>query len=99
MFRRNFIQLVTLAGAGSLSAIGAFAAESKTVTYRIQGFSCVTCAVGLDVMLEQQKGVVRAKSSYNDARTTIVFHPELVTESALRAFIAEMGFVPGKEEQ
>ena len=91
MFRRNFIQLVTLAGAGrALGAIGA--GETKTVTYRIQGFSCITCAVGLDVMLERQKGVVRAKSNYNDARTTIVFHPEQVTESALRALIAEMGF-------
>jgi anaerobic selenocysteine-containing dehydrogenase len=91
MFRRNFIQLVMLAGAGrAFGAIGGGA--SKTVTYRIQGFSCVTCAVGLDVMLERQKGVVRARSSYNDATTTIVFHPESVTESALRAFIAEMGF-------
>ncbi len=98
MFRRNFIQLVTLAGAGSgLRRHGGGA--SKTVTYRIQGFSCVTCAVGLDVMLDRQKGVVQAKSSYNDATTTIVFHPELVTESALQAFIAEMGFVPSKEEQ
>jgi anaerobic selenocysteine-containing dehydrogenase len=91
MFRRNFIQLVTLAGAGT--AFGAMGnGESKTVTYRIQGFSCVTCAVGLDVMLERQKGVVRAKSSYGDAQTTIVFHPDLVTEPLLKAFIAEMGF-------
>ena len=69
------------------------------MTYRIQGFSCVTCAVGLDVILEQQKGVVRAKSSYNDARTTIVFHPESVTESSLRALIAEMGFRAAQEEK
>jgi hypothetical protein len=43
-------------------------------------------------MLQRQKGVARAKSSYNEAKTTIVFHPELVTESSLKAFIAEMGF-------
>ena len=98
MFRRNFIQLVTLAGAGK--AFGAMGSgETKTVTYRIQGFSCITCAVGLDVMLERQKGVVRAKSNYNDARTTIVFHPEQVTESALRALIAEMGFRAAQEEK
>jgi Cu+-exporting ATPase len=93
MFRRQFIQLATLAGAGGLSAIGAMAAaEKKTVTYRIHGFSCITCAVGLDVMLERQKGVVRAESNYQDTKTTIVFHPQLVTEGALRASIAEMGF-------
>jgi anaerobic selenocysteine-containing dehydrogenase len=93
MFRRQFIQLATLAGAGGLSAVGAMAAsEKKTVTWRIQGFSCITCAVGLDVMLERQKGVVRAESSYKDAKTTIVFHPGLVTEAALKASIADMGF-------
>ncbi len=92
MIRRQFIQLATLAGAG-MSALGAIAAsEQKSVTYRIQGFSCVTCAVGLDVMLEKQKGVLQARSSYRDATTTIVFHPALVTEPALRSFIAEVGF-------
>jgi anaerobic selenocysteine-containing dehydrogenase len=93
MFRRQFIQLATLAGAGGLSTIGAIAAaEKKTVTWRIQGFSCITCAVGLDVMLERQKGVVKAESNYKEAKTTIVFHPGLVTEAALQASIAEMGF-------
>jgi anaerobic selenocysteine-containing dehydrogenase len=93
MFRRQFIQFATLAGAGGLSAIGALAAsEKKAVTYRIQGFSCITCAVGLDVMLERKKGVVKAESNYQDAKTTIIFHPHLVTEATLKASIAQMGF-------
>ncbi len=92
MFRRQFIQMVTLAGAGGLSSLRAVAAAAKTVTFRIHGFSCVTCAVGLDALLERQKGVVRAKSSYEDAQTIIVFHPDLVTEATLKAAIAEMGF-------
>jgi copper chaperone CopZ len=90
MFRRQFIQMATLAGAAGLSAFAA--TEKKTVTYRIQGFTCVTCAVGLDVILEREKGVVSAKSSYPEAKTTIVFHPELVTEDALKAAIGELGF-------
>jgi anaerobic selenocysteine-containing dehydrogenase len=92
MFRRQFIQMITLAGASSVAAMTAVAAEKKTVTYRIRGFSCITCAVGLDVMLERQKGVVRAESRYKEATTTIVFHPEMVTEASLKASIAEMGF-------
>jgi copper chaperone CopZ len=92
MFRRQFVKMATLAGAGGLTALGAVAAEKQTVTFRIQGFSCVTCAVGLDALLERCTGVVRATSSYEDAKTTIVFHPALVTEASLRASIAEMGF-------
>jgi copper chaperone len=55
MIRRKFIHRI----ACSLGAVGATAAADKTVTYRIEGFSCVTCAVGLDSMLKDQKGIVR----------------------------------------
>lgn len=92
MFRRQFIQMMALAGAESVAAVSAVAAEKKTVTYRVHGFYCVTCAVGLDALLERRKGVVRAQSDYNAATTTIVFHPNLVSEAALKASIAEMGF-------
>lgn len=92
MFRRSFMQRITLASAGvSLAAVPS-TAEVKTVTYRVKGFSCVTCATGLDTMLGRQKGVVRSTSSYPGAITKIEFHPDLVNEESLRAFIAELGF-------
>jgi Cu+-exporting ATPase len=93
MFRRNFIQRLTFAGAGSLALLGkAEAARSTTVIYRIKGFTCVTCAVGLDTLLRQQKGVIRSESSYPEAKSVIVFDPSVITEANLKAFIAEMGF-------
>ena len=96
MFRRQFIQLVTLAGASGLATIGTVGAmgdsDNQTVTYHVQGFSCITCAVGLDTMLQRQKGVVRSKSSYPDGVVTIEFDPQVVQDAALRGFIADMGF-------
>jgi Cu+-exporting ATPase len=94
MFRRSFIKRITLATAGAgLAAAGTpQAGERKTVTYRVKGFSCVTCAAGLDTMLCRQKGVVRSKSSYPDAITVVEFKPDLVTEKAIYRFISEMGF-------
>lgn len=93
MFRRNF-----LASIGAIGAVGsaAGASDNRTVTYRVKGFSCVTCAVGLDTMMSRQKGVVHAKSSYADATTTIEFKPAWVSEDSLKAAIAEMGFSVGK---
>jgi Cu+-exporting ATPase len=88
MIRRTFIQRI----AGSLGAIEAAASGTKTVTYRIEGFSCVTCAVGLDAMLRERKGIVRSKSSYPDRTAAIEFNPELVTEKQIEAFIGELGF-------
>ncbi len=94
MFRRTFIQQITIAGTGVgiASAAKAQARENKTVTYRVKGFSCPTCAVGLDTMLRRQAGVIQSKSSYPDAITVIEFDPHLVSENSLKAFIAELGF-------
>jgi copper chaperone len=99
MIRRRFIQLVTL-GTGSLATIGAIkATEKNTVTYRITGFTCITCAVGLEVMLRHEKGVAWVQASYPDANVTITFHPGEVTEESLKTYIASMGFKAEQEHK
>lgn len=84
---------MTVAGAGGVAALGTLeAGDTRTVTYHVKGFTCITCAVGLETLLRQQKGVVWAKASYPDASATIRFQPASVTEDQLKAYIAEMGF-------
>src|SRR5882672_4911434 len=49
--RRDFICRVTAAGtAGASLASAAQPTENQSVTYKVNGFTCVTCAVGLEVM-------------------------------------------------
>jgi Cu+-exporting ATPase len=92
MIRRRFIELITL-GTGSLATIGAIkATEKETVTYRVTGFTCITCAVGLEALLRQEKGVAWAKASYPDANVVIKFDPKEVTQDSLNTYIASMGF-------
>jgi copper chaperone CopZ len=95
MVRRQFIQCLTFAGTGAgIAAIAtAHANQNKMVTYQVSGFSCPTCAVGLDTMLRQQKGVVRSESNYAHATTVVEFDPKLTTDQSIKAFIQEMGFV------
>ena len=99
MFRRKFIQGITLASAGAAAVRTVHASDKKTVTYRVKGFTCVTCAVGLDTMLGRQKGVIQSRSSYPDAKTVIDFSPSLVTEKSLKEFIAELGFTAEEEHK
>lgn len=97
MIRRKFLSLVTLAGVGGLAAIeGVAVTERKTVTFRITGFTCITCAVGLETLLEKEKGVIRAKASYPENVTTITFNPAQTSETALAGFIAATGFIATK---
>jgi copper chaperone CopZ len=99
MFRRQFVQFVATLSAGSVATIAAADTEGiKTVTYVVKGFSCVTCAVGLDTVLEKQKGIVRCKSTYPDGIVKIQFDPQGITEQSIRASIAEMGFTVAEEK-
>lgn len=111
MIRRQFIKLAALTGATGLATLGALdslhkreskderdARQTSTVTWRVQGFTCVTCAVGLETMLRQQNGVRGAEASYPNATVTVQFHPEIVSEAKLRAFIADIGFTTDEQK-
>ena len=98
MFRRHFMQRITWASAGAFAGAQTLrATEKKTVTYHIKGFSCITCAVGLETMLRQHKGILRAEASYPKANVLIEFDPAVVTEKSLQKCIGEMGFAVTEE--
>lgn len=105
MIRRQFLKLATLTGAtgvASLAAIGALRTDSEssavdangsnTVRWHVRGFTCLTCAVGLETLLRREKGVVAADATYPEGMVTIQYRPAMVNEAALRSTIAEMGF-------
>ena len=89
--RRRFIQSIAC-GLGAIEAVEAAAAQSKTVKYRIEGFTCVTCAVGLDTLLRDKKGILSSKSSYPERTAVIQFNPGLVSEKQIQGYIQELGF-------
>lgn len=85
MNRRNFICQVTATGADT-------ARENRSVVYKIEGFTCVTCAVGLETMLRGLSGVTRAKAGYPERKVEIGFDGNLIAEKSLKDFIAARGF-------
>jgi copper chaperone CopZ len=93
MFRRRFLQLVTMASVGGLAPLEAVsAAATRTVIYEVRGFTCITCATGLDTLLGQQKGVVSSKSTYPEGKVTVAFDPRQITEQGIVTFITDLGF-------
>jgi Cu+-exporting ATPase len=100
MFRRRFLQVMTLATAGGLAPLEAMATGANTiVTFHVRGFSCITCATGLDTMLCQQKGIRSSKSTYSDGKVTVGFDAEQTTEKAIVAFISDLGFTVESEHK
>jgi copper chaperone CopZ len=93
MFRRRFLQLMTLASAGGLASVESLAAEpTRTATFQVKGFSCITCATGLDTMLCRQRGIQSSKSNYPEGVVTVCFNPGQISEERIVTSIAELGF-------
>ena len=87
--RRKFMQGI----AYGLSASKAGAeVPTRTAKYDIEGFTCVTCAVGLDSLLADRKGIVKSKSSYPDRTSVVEYNPEILTEAEIKGYIQELGF-------
>jgi Cu+-exporting ATPase len=68
------------------------AASVNAVAYEVKGFTCITCAVGLDTMLRKQRGVLSSESSYPGGKVVVHFDPDQTAESSIRGFIADTGF-------
>ena len=101
MDRRNFLCKVT-AAAGVAAVKGAPAAasppavhETRSVTWKVKGFTCITCSVGLEVMLRGLHGVTRADASYPANNVVIGFDEHATSEKTLREFIEVCGFSVG----
>lgn len=102
MNRRNFLNRAMgatfglgLAGAGATAIdklVHTGPKENQSVSYKVKGFTCVTCATGLEVMLMQQAGVARAHASYPAATVSIGFDQNVISAPALREFIEGCGF-------
>jgi Cu+-exporting ATPase len=93
MFRRRFLQFLAFSGAGALALEAKGTGTARTVVYQVKGFSCITCAVGLDTLLSKQKGILTSKSTYPEGRVTVKFDRDAIEEKSIEGFIAEMGFI------
>jgi copper chaperone CopZ len=79
-----------MASVGGLAPLEAVSnPATRTVIYQVKGFTCITCATGLDTLLSQQKGIASSKSTYPEGKVTIAYHPNRITEQAIVAFIAD----------
>ncbi|MCK6544586.1 hypothetical protein L6R52_01825 [Myxococcota bacterium] len=55
--------------------------------FQVKGFTCVTCAVGLDTMLREQPGVASSKARWPEGDVVIAFDASVTSEEQLRTFI------------
>jgi copper chaperone CopZ len=64
----------------------------------VQGFTCITCAVGLEVVLKGFRGVTQAKAAYPEGKVVVAFDPAVTSGETIRTFINKAtGFTVTKQ--
>ncbi|MBE7158527.1 MAG: heavy-metal-associated domain-containing protein [Rhodospirillales bacterium] len=93
MIRRRFLGMATFTGLGGLAALSAKgSAETRSMTRDVQGFTCITCATGLETLLQREKGVQSVKASYPSGTTTVIYDARTTSEAEIVKAIESMGF-------
>ena len=94
VIRRDFLGLVAQAGVTGLCVVEAGCARTMetAVLFRVEGFTCVTCAVGLETLLGRERGVRRVTATYPEGMARVVYDADVTGEAALAEAIHAMGF-------
>ena len=91
MIRRTFLGLT--AAAGGLAVLrAAEKPDKKIVTYKVEGFWCPTCSVGLETLLAREKGILATSATYPDGKTAVTYDARHSSPAAISASIEAMGF-------
>jgi copper chaperone CopZ len=108
MHRRNFMKALAGGSASvallNLEANAKTPAENKpagnaTVAWTVKGFTCVTCAVGLQTILQQEKGIAKVAADYPSGKVQIAFDSRTITPAQIRQLIEKAGFKVQSEPQ
>jgi len=93
MDRRRFLTRLTAASAAVSLDVGCGGHATRRAVYQVQGFTCVTCAVGLEVMLRGVRGVAEASANYAERSVAVAFDDQVIGEDAVKQFIGSCGFL------
>jgi copper chaperone CopZ len=66
--------------------------EPTTITLRIIGMHCTSCAINIDFELEDLEGVHEARTHYARQVSIVTFDPVKVTHQHMIEVIARLGY-------
>jgi len=64
----------------------------KQIIISLQGLNCSSCAVNIDLTLEDNQGVIESNTSYAKNLTTITFDPQKTNTDDILKTINQMGY-------
>jgi len=66
--------------------------QSKNVTMKLSGLHCVSCAINIDMELEDKKGVIKTNTNYAKSITEIEFSEDIINLEEIINTIESLGY-------
>ncbi len=66
--------------------------KHQQIILKLSGLHCVSCAVNIDLTLEDLPGVISSKTNYAKMISTITYDPEVITTDQFSQAISELGY-------
>ena len=64
----------------------------ETVTLKLSGLHCTSCAVNIDFSLEDLPGVTNSSTNYAKSEATITFDPKQTDLKSIKKLISDLGY-------
>lgn len=64
----------------------------KKAVFEIKGMHCNSCAMNIDLDLEELEGVAQASTNYAHSRLTVEYDPTKVTPEQILASVKKTGY-------
>lgn len=64
----------------------------KTITLKIIGMHCTSCAVNIDFELEDLEGIKEATTNYATQQTVVTFDPKITSLKKIREIIQKLDY-------
>lgn len=64
----------------------------KKIVFKILDMHCVSCAINIDMELEETRGVIKAETNYARGETTVSFNQNQTDEQKLIQAVKNAGY-------
>ncbi|HBC44855.1 TPA: hypothetical protein DCZ81_01685 [Candidatus Collierbacteria bacterium] len=66
--------------------------DLKTVTLKLSGLHCTSCATNIDLTLEDTPGISSSDTNYQKSEAKITFDPVKTDLDSIRKIITDLGY-------
>ena len=66
--------------------------NNHTISFKLSGLHCTSCAVNIDLSLEELEGIINANTSYQKSQVQVQYNPEKIDPKKIQKVLSDLGY-------